>query len=247
MPMADPMQRHCKLCDRADFGDGELRRLIREIYPRDRERSRETPGKRWFQRFPSGSEDRRYWETAMSVRAFDSLGVLRDDAELLGIGASADAEARWLTGRARRVFASDLDPAEQWEGPWNPRRLVVQPMDPRELRYEDDSMSGVFCAGAIERFDSLDQARRCVEEIHRVLRDGGVATIVVPYRLDGSADRASGRLIFDEQRLPELYGGLLWTLAGPLDTNASDPLVSREDGEAWTSAHLALVKVRHAT
>jgi hypothetical protein len=247
MPMADPMQRHCKLCDRADFRDGQLQRLIREIYIGDRERSRRAPGKRWFQRFPSGSEDRRYWDTAMSVRAFESLGVLSQDAELLGAGLAAEAEARWLTSRTRRVFASDLDAGRQWEGPWNPRRLVVQPMDPRELRYEDASMSGVFCAGAIERFGSFDQARRCVEEIHRVLRHGGVATIVVPFRLGGSGDRTSGRLLFDEQRLRELHGGLLWTLATPLDTDVSDPLVSREGDQAWTSAHLALVKVQHAT
>ena len=183
----------------------------------------------------------------MSVRAFESLGVLRDDAELLGLGLGMEAEAGWLTGRARRVFASAIDPGGQSEGSWNPRRLVVQAMDPLELHYEDGSMDGVFSAGSIERCAGFDQARRAVEEVHRVLRDGGVATITVPFLLEGSAELTARGLLFDEQRLRDLYGGLLWTLATPLDTSVSDPLASRDHGAAWTSAHLALVKVQHAT
>src|SRR5436190_15022228 len=136
----------CKLCEVEDFADPALRSLIRSAFANHAERHGPA--------FPNGREYRKFWEVAISLRAFSELGILGETSELLGVGAGAEATIFWLTNHARRVFATDLylggeewgeqappamlrDPAPYAPCHWNPRRLVVQQMDARELRYED--------------------------------------------------------------------------------------------------------------
>ena len=91
----------------------------------------------------------------MTARALRDHGALRDDAEILGVGAGQESTIFWLTRHVRRVFATDLYHEEDsWSetdsGPgmlvspawgagqeWNPRRLVAQHMDGTRLNYED--------------------------------------------------------------------------------------------------------------
>ena len=92
---------HCKLCELADFADPELRELIRDVFASDREYFGEPD-------FPTGREYRKYWEVAMTLRAFRALGALRDDAEVLGVGAGHEATIYWLTRHVGKVVATDL-------------------------------------------------------------------------------------------------------------------------------------------
>ena len=57
--------------------------------------------------FPVGREYRKYWEIAMALRSFRDLGVLRDDAQVLGVGAGHEATIYWLTRHVGRVVATD--------------------------------------------------------------------------------------------------------------------------------------------
>ena len=92
---------HCKVCELSDFADPELGELIRDLYASDREHFGE-PG------FPVGREYRKYWEVGMTVRAIRALGALRDDAQVLGVGAGHEATIYWLTRHVSRVVATDL-------------------------------------------------------------------------------------------------------------------------------------------
>src|SRR5687768_6672215 len=97
-----------KACGLEDFTDPDLVAVLREIYPDEMERT--GPG------FPTGVERRKHWEVAMSVRALRDFGVLRRDAEILGVGAGTERTVFHLTRHVRRVVATDLYLAPgEWE------------------------------------------------------------------------------------------------------------------------------------
>ena len=231
--MVAPGLGHCKLCELSDFEDPELRELIRDVYSSDREHFGEPD-------FPARRKYRKYWEVAMTLRAFRAYGVLRDDAEVLGVGAGHEATIYWLTQKVRKVIATDLyrtedewsegdsgvdmlsDPGRYWDGPWNPDRLVVKHMNALELEFEDESFDAVFSSSSIEHFGEFGEIRRAVEEIYRVLRPGGVAGLSTEFRLDGPGMGWPGLLRFDEPELRALIlDGLWWDPATPLDTTIS--------------------------
>jgi SAM-dependent methyltransferase len=277
----EPKLGHCKLCELSDFEDPELRELIRDVYASDLEYFGDPD-------FPRGREYRKYWEVAMTLRSFRSLGVLRDDARVLGVGAGHEATVYWLTREVGEVIATDLyetedvwsetdsgaamlsDPGRFWDGPWDPDRLTVRHMDALELEFEDDSLDAIFSSSSIEHFGEFKRVRRCVEEMYRVLRPGGVIALATEFRLEGPAIGLPGLLRFDEAELRALLlDGLWWDPATPLDTTISEEtlaspvhmrdafadtqagrrgwsqyphIVLRDDGYLWTSVHLALVK-----
>src|SRR4051795_10221527 len=225
---------HCKLCEISDFADPALAELIRDVYAADLEHFGEPD-------FPRGREYRKYWEVAMTLRAFRAFGALRADAAVLGVGAGHEATIYWLTRHVGRVVATDLyeredawsesdsgsemltDPGRYWEGPWNPERLEVRHMSGLELAYDDESFDAVFSSSSIEHFGDFADVRRSVEEIFRVLRPGGVAALATEFRLEGPGLGLPGLLRFDEPELRSLLlDGLWWDPATPLDMSISE-------------------------
>jgi SAM-dependent methyltransferase len=202
-----------KACTLSDFRDPELRGWIREIFPHEISRLGAS--------FPDGVEYRKHWEIAMTVLALSRSRLLNDRAEVLGVGAGNEPTLFWLTNHVRRVFATDLylDPAEweqsadssmllrpemHWPGPWQPRRLIVQHMDARELRYESESFDAIFSSSSLEHFGDRNDVARAVSEMHRVLRPGGLLCISTELRLEGPAPGLPGILMFDGADIQEL-------------------------------------------
>jgi SAM-dependent methyltransferase len=225
---------YCKLCELADFSDPELRELIRDVYASDLEHFGDPD-------FPSGREYRKYWEVAMTLRAFRSLGVLRDDARVLGVGSGREATIYWLTRHVGEVVATDLyeteddwsesdssrdmltEPGRYWDGDWNPERLTVRHMDALALEFEDQSFDAIFSSSSIEHFGDFPDVRRSVEEMFRVLRPGGVLALATEFRLEGDRIGYPGLLRFDEPELRALLlDGLWWDPATPLDLAISE-------------------------
>jgi SAM-dependent methyltransferase len=232
--MPDRRLGHCKLCELADFADPELRDLIRDVYASDREYFGDPD-------FPAGREYRKYWEVAMTLRAFRSLGILREDARVLGVGAGREATIYWLTRHVGEVVATDLyetedawsetdssadmltDPGRYWDAEWRPERLVVRHMDALELAFEDESFDGIFSSSSIEHFGDFPDVRRSVEEMFRVLRPGGVLALATEFRLEGEEIGNPGLLCFDEPELRSLlFDALWWDPATPLDLRISE-------------------------
>ena len=221
--------RLCKLCEIEDFGDLELRELIRDAFATQFERFGST--------FPTGMEWRKYWEVAMSLRALRRLGVLRPDAELLGIGAGSEATIFWLTRHVRRVFATDLyieneewatqtppgmllDPAPFASCEFEPRRLVPRSTWTHSTcAIEDESFDGVFSSSSVEHFGDLAAVRGAFAEMHRVLRPGGVVALSTEYRVAGEGS-LPGTLLFNAAELHWLWEGL-FELVEPLDLELS--------------------------
>ena len=228
---------YCKLCELEDFEHAELRAVIRDVFSDARD-DRE---------YPTGREHRKAWEIAMTVRALRDLGAVRADAEILGVGAGREATIFWLTRHAKRVFATDLylaadhwslsdstvemliDPGQATEMDWDPQRLVVQHMNALDLRYENESFDAIFSSGSIEHFGSLEDIRRGVEEMFRVLKPGGVAAISTEFRLDGPPPGMPGTVLFDEAQLREVVvDGVGWELAAPLELSISEETLTTE-------------------
>jgi SAM-dependent methyltransferase len=222
---------YCKLCEIEDFRDPDLRELIRDLSGVGSERPD----------YPDGEEHRKPWEVAMTARALRDFGALREDAEILGVGAGTEATIFWLTRHVKRVFATDLyltedswseldsgagmlhAPEKETTLDWNPRRLVVQHMDALDLRYEDDSFDGIFSSGSIEHFGGLDNIRKSVEEMYRVVRPGGVVALATEFRLGGPSPGIPGTWLFDETELRQVaLDDMGWELASPVDLSISD-------------------------
>jgi SAM-dependent methyltransferase len=265
---------YSKLCNLEDFTAPDLSAAIHEVFAREVDELGSD--------FPVGREHRKIWEIAMAARTLENFGALREDAEILGVGAGTETTIFWLTKRVRRVFATDLYlAAGSWEDvatrsmlieperhapeDWEPRRLVAQHMDALDLRYEDESFEGVFSSSSIEHFGSIDDVERAIDEIFRVLKPGGVATLSTEFRLEGPPPGLPGTLFFDEEQLLErVVGDRAWALPSPLDLDVSAAtaatevefddavagtaqlphIILRQGPYAWTSVHLALVKAR---
>jgi SAM-dependent methyltransferase len=224
---------HCKVCELEDFRDPELRDLIREIFEPDREH--------FGKDFPAGHEYRKYWEVAMTARAFRDLGALGEEARVLGVGAGHEATIYWLTREVGQVVATDLyeaddawsetdssaemltNPGRYWDGPWEPDRLEVRNMNALDLEFPDESFDAVFSSSSIEHFGGFREIRQSIEEIYRVLRPGGVAALATEFRIRGSGDGWPGVYLFDEGALrATVFDGLWWDPAMPLETSVSE-------------------------
>jgi SAM-dependent methyltransferase len=196
------------------FSDPAFADLLRETFPSWAE---SYPG------FPKHYETAKTWEVTQCIRAFRDFGILRPDAELLGIGAGYEMTLYYLTNHVRRVFATDLyatnidwkeaqngmlvDPADFAPGgyDWHPRRLVVQHMNALDLRYDDDSFDGVFSCGSIEHFGSLENVAQAAREAGRVLKPGGIFALATEFRIDGNAEEVGipGAILFTPEYIEE--------------------------------------------
>ena len=111
---------------------------------------------------------------------------------LLDVGCAAGAEFEPLLARGFEIVGLDyaqkmLGLAQQRSGA--SRRVHLCRADAESLPFPDASFDHVVCLGVFEYLTTYD---RCLDEIHRVLRPGGVAIISLPTRI--SLDRCSNYL-----------------------------------------------------
>ena len=132
------------------------------------------------------------------------LGVLRDDACYLSVGAGHEHVLYWLANHVERVVATDM-----YEGVWqderaregdpivlqNPEQYAPFPyrrdhlefmrMDGRSLKFADDTFDVTYSLSSIEHFGGFDGAAQTVREMARVLKPGGVLALATEYVIAG--------------------------------------------------------------
>jgi SAM-dependent methyltransferase len=227
----------CKVCEIEDFDDGPVADEIRTIFAH--EPARFGPG------FPRIAAYRKHWEVAMAVMALRAGGLLDRGGTALGVGAGNEPTLFWLT-RWLQVHAIDLyldpenwaesanpsmlvDPGRHWPGDWRPQRLIVQHMDARQLRYENHSFDAVFSSSSIEHFGSDREIGQALDEIHRVLRPGGICSISTEYRISGEGPGLPGVRMFDLAEIRRIViDGRDWEPLTPFAPTASQATLATE-------------------
>ncbi len=201
-----------KPCETEDFTHPDLLRTMRRVHSH----AVKSCGPSW----PRGTETRKMWEVAMAILTMERLGVLRDDAMVLGVGAGQEITTFYLTNFVRWVFATDLYVGEGWDDaapvnmltepealspiPFRPRRLVVQHMDGRSLRYEDETFDAIYSSSSIEHFGDWEDVTATAREMGRVLKPGGLLTLSTEYRIAGDGKGFPGVLMFNQEQLLSL-------------------------------------------
>jgi SAM-dependent methyltransferase len=150
--------------------------------------------------------DSKQWECAMMLRTLSDHGVLRPGALLAGIGAGTEETTFALAAKGCVVFPTDRYLEST---PWSdvaPAGMMVRPSQFSEYKYPAGTVipvhtdarvlslptsffDGVYSAGSIEHFGSLEAVAASAEEIGRILKPGGVAVISTEFRLDGPLDK----------------------------------------------------------
>ncbi len=201
-----------KLCEIEDFTYPDLLRIMRRVFSHE--------VKRYGAGWPRGMEHRKLWEVAMAILTMERHGVLRDDAVVLGVGAGLEPTTFYLTNFVRWVFATDLyaTTPEEWNYaappamltnpealspiPFRPKRLVVQHMDGRSLRYEEGTFDAIYSSSSIEHFGDWEDVTASAREIGRVLKPGGLLTLSTEYRIAGEGRGIlPGVLMFSQEEL----------------------------------------------
>ncbi len=132
------------------------------------------------------------WFQAQLKIVLEMLDAERGRGRVLDIGCAAGAEFTPLLARGFQIVGLDYSPemlrlAEQRFGASHGVHLCRA--DAEALPFQDASFEHVVCLGVFEYLATYD---RCLEEIQRVLRPGGLAIISLPTSI--SLNRFSNKL-----------------------------------------------------
>lgn len=150
------------------------------------------------------SMHRKPYEFTQLIYGCRRLGALREDAEIVSVGAGHELVLYWLANHAHRVIATDMyegvwQAAQGREGdpdvihrpedyapfPYRQDRLFFLKMDGRRLAFQDHSFDIAYSLSSIEHFGGLAGAAETVREMGRVLKPGGVLALATEYVLNG--------------------------------------------------------------
>jgi len=152
---------------------------------------------------------RKAWEWVQTIYGLDCLGMIRPDVRALGVGVGWEPLSFFFANHLAEVVATDLYPVEsEWTDREGTPRMLEDPkdfapfpypedkvtflrMDGTQLDFPDESFDVVWSCSSIEHFGRHEGARRSMREIERVLRPGGVASVITEYVLP---DAQSGEL-----------------------------------------------------
>lgn len=150
------------------------------------------------------SMHRKPYEFTQLIYGCRRLGVLRDDASIVSVGAGHEMVLYWLANHVRHVVATDM-----YEGVWqdhqgregNPdvlarpddyapfpyrrEHLTFMKMDGRRLAFRDRTFDVAYSLSSIEHFGGLQGATATIREMARIVRPGGIVAIATEYVLSG--------------------------------------------------------------
>lgn len=138
----------------------------------------------------------------MRLKTFDDFGVVMPGALICGVGAGAEPTTFALADKGCIVFPVDrylevtarsgvtpasmmVRPGQYTRRPYARGSVVPVHSDPRALALPSNFFDGVYATAEIGRLGSLDALAASVEEIGRILKPGGIATVTVEFLLEG--------------------------------------------------------------
>lgn len=178
------------------------------------------------------SMHRKPYEFTQLIYGCRRLGVLRDDASVLSVGAGHEMILYWLANHAGRVYATDMyegtwqeiqgregdpdvlqRPEEYAPFPYRRDRLIFMKMNGRRLGFRDGAFDIAYSLSSIEHFGGLTGAIEAVCEMARVLRPGGVLALATEYALTPQTHAET----FQPHEVAELVRQSGLTLVEPID------------------------------
>lgn len=150
------------------------------------------------------SMHRKPYEFTQLIYGCQRLGALREDSDILSVGAGHELVLYWLANQARRVVATDMyegvwqdvqgregdpevlhRPEDYAPFPYRKDHLSFMKMDGRQLAFQDHTFDIAYSLSSIEHFGGLEGAAATVREMGRVLKPGGILAIATEYVLNG--------------------------------------------------------------
>ena len=144
---------------------------------------------------------KRSWEWALAIVAMRRFGKLNDNSKAIGIASAKEPLLFYLANSINHVYATDLcdstkDRNAPSDFPENPKKYAPFPykedaltalrMDATNLEFPSESFDIAFSISSIEHFGGKNHsgALRCLKEIERVLKAGGISVITTEYILN---------------------------------------------------------------
>jgi len=202
---------------------------------------------------------RRSWEWALAVIAMRRFGKLNNNSKAIGIASATEPLLFYFANHVNHVYATDLydsnkDRNVPSDFPENPKKYALFPykedaltalrMDATNLEFPSESFDIAFSISSIEHFGGNNHsgALRCLKEIERVLKTGGIAAISTEYILNDKEhpEFFNRRTIYDDliNKLQKLQ------LVEPLDlritTKTLDTAMGMYDTTGVTQPHILL-------
>ena len=178
------------------------------------------------------SMHRKPYEFTQLIFGCGRLGMLREDAQILSVGAGHEHVVYWLANHVRRVVATDMyegvwQDAAAREGdpdviqrpedyapfPYRRDHLIFMKMDGRRLAFRDGAFDVVYSLSSIEHFGGMPGAIETIREMSRVLKPGGVLALATEYVLQGPPHEDT----FQPHEFSRLIDQPLLQLVQPLD------------------------------
>jgi SAM-dependent methyltransferase len=178
----------CELANPAKWDNDEWRALLRSLGLAD----------------DKAAMHRKPYEFTQLLYGCRRLGVLRDDASFVSIGAGHEQVLYWLANHVARVVATDLyegswqdvraregdpivlhDPDQYAPFPYRRDHLTFHRMDGRDLKFDDGTFDVAYSLSSIEHFGGLAGAADTMKEMARVIKPGGVVAVATEYILSG--------------------------------------------------------------
>ena len=150
------------------------------------------------------SMHRKPYELTQLIFGCRRLGALREDSQILSVGAGHELVLYWLANHVDRVVATDMyegvwqdvqgregdpdviqSPEDYAPFPYRRDHLIFMKMDGRRLAFRDGTFDVVYSLSSIEHFGGLAGATATLRDMARVLKPGGVLALATEYVLSG--------------------------------------------------------------
>ncbi len=199
---------------------------------------------------------RKDWEWALGIVAMRRFGKLTKNSKAIGVGAGREEVLYYLANNINHVYATDLYDAKDWKKaapsdfpenpkkyapfPYNEDALTVLRMNGTKLEFPSENFDIAFSFSSIEHFGGKNHlgALRCLREIERVLKRGGIAVIATEYIINNKEHHEffNRRTIYSDliDKLEKLQ------LVEPLDlrltTNTLDTVIDYSSAVYWDTS-----------
>lgn len=189
----------CKLADIVDWQDPEFQSIADALTL-------------------SGSQNREAWEMIQVYRGLKALGLLQGESTALGLGVGQKSLIYALANHCDQVVATHVDAkpgaaVSESEGydqnpfPYARDRLIVQQMAMTPIDYPNASFDFVWSGGALNQVNNFRELHQVYQEIHRVLKPGGVAALTPGFNVTDRLVYEPNSLFVDRHWLKAWFTG----------------------------------------